>query len=492
MKFRITTLFALMIFPLLIQAQCVSCTTTITGGSGGANANSNDVICITGNYTGSININGSNVRICIASTGSWTPNNFNLNNNPTIDIHGTLTLSSNISSVASINVKDGGNCNLTRSSGTSLQNGVNITVEDGGTLDVSSRLNMLGNTTMLHVNQGGVANVNTGTPANSIGFENNDSGGIDIDGELTIVNQFYNHGEATIGSTGVVNITGDLRTTFKGAGTSLDNNGTINSINGDIDGSMAGTGNYIFTGDLEIKSSGLLNSGYWEVDGNSEFTDGDCSGQITTSVTFWDNSSSNGGDFDSGCSAGAQGYTVSKLALPVNLISFKARKINSTQVQLLWTTADEENFSHYELEKSLDGIEFKNVQNIPTIEENSNIKNYGSKNFQIQQTTQYFRLKMVDLDGSFEYSPIVSVDGENASIQVFPNPTHNKKFTLLMDNTTPVIINIYNIAGQLQKRIIENGSTQYEISLPEGGNEKMYILEFISGTEVQNVKLFVK
>lgn len=166
---------------------------------------------------------------------------------------------------------------------------------------------------------------------------------------LNVTNEFYNHGPATIGATGVLNAD-ELRTA--NPSNTLENNGTINVIHADIQGTMDGTSSYLISGDLTINSNGSLNGGYWEVEGSSSFSDGNCSGQISSSVTFYDLSSSNGGDFDSGCDGASQGYAVSNFAAPVDLLAFSFRTISKQEGQIEWTVANEVAFSYYELEIS--------------------------------------------------------------------------------------------------------------------------------------------
>ncbi len=93
--------------------------------------------------------------------------------------------------------------------------------------------------------------------------------------------------------------------------------------------------------------------------------------------------------------------------LPVRLISFEAHNGNNA-VQLSWKTEFEENLSHFEIEFSNDGIVFEhagivNAANVTTGRE------YSFSHTPVYSGRIYYRLKMFNADGSFEYSNVISV-----------------------------------------------------------------------------------
>ena len=83
---------------------------------------------------------------------------------------------------------------------------------------------------------------------------------------------------------------------------------------------------------------------------------------------------------------------------------------------------------HFELEYSVDALNWEKIGRIEAMGERSltnkyNYKHIWNRNF----TLHYYRLKMVDLDESFEYSMIRSIQtGSQANINVFPNPFTQK------------------------------------------------------------------
>ena len=111
------------------------------------------------------------------------------------------------------------------------------------------------------------------------------------------------------------------------------------------------------------------------------------------------------------------------IALPVELSNFEALQ-KDCDVKLIWTTASEKDFDYFEIQWSGDGY---NYSRIGFEESTGNIT--GDHYFFVDKTPSqhnYYRLKMVDLDGSTEFSQIlyVNLDCEQIDMElnVFPTP----------------------------------------------------------------------
>jgi hypothetical protein len=115
--------------------------------------------------------------------------------------------------------------------------------------------------------------------------------------------------------------------------------------------------------------------------------------------------------------------------LPINLLSFTAKKVNNEEVMLNWETATEENFKGFDVEASIDGSKFAKIGYVEGRGSNSKYVMMDRNPF---QGVNYYRLKSVDVDGSFVYSDIKAVEITERSkreLAVFPNP-FNGGFTL--------------------------------------------------------------
>jgi len=123
---------------------------------------------------------------------------------------------------------------------------------------------------------------------------------------------------------------------------------------------------------------------------------------------------------------GGMSYT-SYSALPVNLVSFIARKLLNSSVQLEWTTASEINNSHFTVEKSFDAVDWQIVEEISGAGNSTSVNHYQTIDNNPLPGISYYRLKQTDFDGTFEYSPIQSVGEDRLAYQleISPNPTEN-------------------------------------------------------------------
>jgi Secretion system C-terminal sorting domain len=114
-------------------------------------------------------------------------------------------------------------------------------------------------------------------------------------------------------------------------------------------------------------------------------------------------------------------FTILTIApLPVSLTEFKAKAVGNRAI-LTWSTASESNNQGFEVEKSLDGIQF---DNIGFVKGNGNSNILLSYIFSDENFTQtaFYRLKQVDFDGKTEYSRIVQLEkSKSGVVKIYPN-----------------------------------------------------------------------
>ena len=112
--------------------------------------------------------------------------------------------------------------------------------------------------------------------------------------------------------------------------------------------------------------------------------------------------------------------------LPVELLTFEARLIEN-QARLTWATASEVNNDFFEVQRSEDGTEWEIVGEVDGNGTINEVINYDFTDPRPLFGKSFYRLRQVDFDGQFEYSPVVSVNnlftGEAMEVLVFPNPT---------------------------------------------------------------------
>ncbi|WP_428656623.1 T9SS type A sorting domain-containing protein [Runella sp.] len=113
-------------------------------------------------------------------------------------------------------------------------------------------------------------------------------------------------------------------------------------------------------------------------------------------------------------------------ALPVTLMDFTARKVENT-AQISWKTTLEINSDFFEIQRSTDAKLWHSLTKILAGNESQTLLSYSFTDKQPLSGTNYYRLRMVDNDGSFSYSTIRSLQFEIATeLTLFPNPVVEK------------------------------------------------------------------
>lgn len=118
--------------------------------------------------------------------------------------------------------------------------------------------------------------------------------------------------------------------------------------------------------------------------------------------------------------------------LPIELLTFEVRT-DRCDSYLYWETATERNLSYYQIEASKDGQVFKAIgQHKP---QSPNTAEKRAYKYPLPQAYQgyYLRLKAVDLDEAYEYSPVAYAEApceKNYDMQLYPNPSYVSELTV--------------------------------------------------------------
>jgi hypothetical protein len=139
---------------------------------------------------------------------------------------------------------------------------------------------------------------------------------------------------------------------------------------------------------------------------------------------------------------------LAEVPLPVTLISFTVSKAETQTALLNWTTTTETNSDHFEIEHSVNGKTWKQLGSVNAKGESSNLVSYQYTDTKPVNSTNLYRLKMIDKDATFTYSRIQSLKFEFAVKTVlYPNPVMDY-LTLSVDDMSQVQrIQINNIIG---------------------------------------------
>ena len=140
--------------------------------------------------------------------------------------------------------------------------------------------------------------------------------------------------------------------------------------------------------------------------------------------------------------------------LPVSLMSFTATRSNAN-VLLKWETATEENSRGFYIERNMGNGSWQSIGYIPTKAMNGNSNSKLAYEYQdinnAKGITQY-RLRQMDIDGKYAYSPIRSVraTGQKGKTIVYPNPSTDGKVNVVFNDLNTIRdVSISDLNGRI-------------------------------------------
>lgn len=176
--------------------------------------------------------------------------------------------------------------------------------------------------------------------------------------------------------------------------------------------------------------------------------------------------------------------------IPVKLISFEGRTQNN-KIILTWQTASELNNKGFEIEKSFDKENWFTLGFVEGGGTTTNLNYYSFTDNEIPSEIQYYRLKQLDFNGSFEYSKVIEVNSDLTitSYQLFQNYPNPFNSLTIIDYQVPVKsqinISIYDTKGEKILELVneekEKGiytTTLENVKLPSG----IYFVRMITST----------
>ena len=187
------------------------------------------------------------------------------------------------------------------------------------------------------------------------------------------------------------------------------------------------------------------------------------------------------GNYNEASSKDASSYGVvfqrySAAALPVELLYFYGKK-EGKNVRLDWQTATEINNSHFDVEWSMDGIDFEKIGEIAGAGTTTEVQFYDFLHLSPILGQNYYRLKQVDLsagqagfDEKYEYTDILNIEYQMSNIEyrIFPNPATD--YIVINGMIEGEMVQIFNINGQLIKEFQHQSSMNNLVitDLPSG------------------------
>jgi hypothetical protein len=181
--------------------------------------------------------------------------------------------------------------------------------------------------------------------------------------------------------------------------------------------------------------------------------------------------------------------------LPVQFVAFKA-ELQNGKVLVSWSTAQEQNASHFDVERSTNGRDFTKVGSVAAKGNTSNLSNYAFTDNNPVVGISYYRLRQVDLDNRYVYTKTAIIRNESRStaFSVWPNPViDNANVTLMSDKNQNLNLRVVDYNGRVVRSQVVNatkGVNQVAVNFT-GLTKGMYIIQ-VTGDNLNQTEKVIK
>ena len=141
------------------------------------------------------------------------------------------------------------------------------------------------------------------------------------------------------------------------------------------------------------------------------------------------------------------------ILLPVELIYFTG-KAEENDVLLSWATSVEINNDYFEVQRSVDGINFEVIGIVDGNGDSNEEIEYRYTDSQPYLGLSYYRLRQVDFDGAFEIHPTIQIENDfvrsGIEVTTYPNPTSPDNLNLRIesgDDNAEIVVRIIGLSG---------------------------------------------
>jgi hypothetical protein len=177
------------------------------------------------------------------------------------------------------------------------------------------------------------------------------------------------------------------------------------------------------------------------------------------------------------------------------LSAFTASAVANRDAQLSWTTASELNSAYFEVERSLDGTTFNKLNQVAAKGISLSPSTYAVTDKGVASLTTgtvYYRLKQVDLDAKFSYSPVRTVaftKAAVASLSLFPNPaqTATKLDLTSLPAASTYQVTLLDVTGRAVRTLTLAGGVAQPLELTTLASGTYYVL--VTGTLADGLPL---
>ena len=172
------------------------------------------------------------------------------------------------------------------------------------------------------------------------------------------------------------------------------------------------------------------------------------------------------------------------LVQPVDLILFNGLMVDD-KINLIWKTSNEKNFSHFEVQKGIDAKEFGGF----AVVKGTNANIYNSIDNNPIEGLNYYRLKMIDVDGTSKLSNIISVNFEKGRRFItVENPTNSGAFKVMTNLKNPSFNLLTTLGSRVEFEVIESTINMFTLKV-KNSVAGVYFLRIASEGKVVTKKV---
>ena len=177
-------------------------------------------------------------------------------------------------------------------------------------------------------------------------------------------------------------------------------------------------------------------------------------------------------------------------ALPVKLVNFDGKKTLEGN-RLSWQTSFENNSSEFEIEHSVDSRHFIKVGNVSS-QNAAQGSRYQFTHSAISSVNNYYRLKMIDTDHSFEHSRIISVNEDKVVTGDFVRPSliNSGTMDLLLENDYQSLELVHANGSVFYKQNISGKTGNFRIPVSTASSG-LYIVRLTGNDHVKQQKVMI-
>ncbi len=184
----------------------------------------------------------------------------------------------------------------------------------------------------------------------------------------------------------------------------------------------------------------------------------------------------------------------SKLAglnpLPVEFINFDVVQVDKT-AELNWSTATEQNSSYFNVEHSIDGVNFETIGTVEAAHLSYSVKNYSAVHNRPIDGLNYYRITEYDYNGDFQSTEVKTLlFNSELNFSFYPNPANNL-INVITTEDLPYTIELVDVSGQVvySNKFTSSAKINLDRNLISAG---VYTLRYIANEKVVCSKLIVQ